>query len=425
MRHQIGKLILNKTLSEKILSRKVGKDVSAGEIIVTDVDYMFAHDASGPLTIEQLKTMGMKPAYPHKTIIIIDHAVPSPNKTISNNQYQLQRWARGTGSRFSESGEGICHQVLAEDYASPGQIILGTDSHTVTAGALAAFGTGMGATDVAVAIGLGKTWLMVPETIKIKLDGGLPTGVYAKDAILTFIGHLSTEGATYKAIEFTGSTISNMRLDERLTLSNMAVEAGAKVGLISSDEITKKDLESRGRGELFQKITPDEDAEYAETLEFDASKIEPTIAFPDNVDNIKTVSEAAGTEIQEIFIGSCTNGRIQDLQIAAGILKGKKINTNTKLIVTPASREILLLAVQDGTLQTLIESGASITPPGCGVCFGALGGVPSDGERILTTSNRNFKGRTGNPLAGTYLASPATAAATAIHGEISDPREAL
>ena len=416
---------MGKTMSEKILSRKVGKNVSAGEIIVTDVDYMFAHDASGPLTIEQLKTMGMKPAYPHKTIIIIDHAVPSPNKTISNNQYQLQRWARGTGSRFSESGEGICHQVLAEDYASPGQIILGTDSHTVTAGALAAFGTGMGATDVAVAIGLGKTWLMVPETIKIKLDGGLPTGVYAKDAILTFIGHLSTEGATYKAIEFTGSTISNMRLDERLTLSNMAVEAGAKVGLISSDEITKKYLESRGRGERFQKITPDEDAEYAETLEFDASKIEPTIAFPDNVDNIKTVSEAAGTEIQEIFIGSCTNGRIQDLQIAAEILKGKKINTNTKLIVTPASREILLLAVQDGTLQTLIESGASITPPGCGVCFGALGGVPSDGERILTTSNRNFKGRTGNPLAGTYLASPATAAATAIHGEISDPREAL
>ena len=425
MRLKVGKHIMDKTMSEKILSRKVGKNVSAGEIIVTDVDYMFAHDASGPLTIEQLKTMGMKPAYPHKTIIIIDHAVPSPNKTISNNQYQLQRWARGTGSRFSESGEGICHQVLAEDYASPGQIILGTDSHTVTAGALAAFGTGMGATDVAVAIGLGKTWLMVPETIKIKLDGGLPTGVYAKDAILTFIGHLSTEGATYKAIEFTGSTISNMRLDERLTLSNMAVEAGAKVGLISSDEITKKYLESRGRGERFQKITPDEDAEYAETLEFDASKIEPTIAFPDNVDNIKTVSEAAGTEIQEIFIGSCTNGRIQDLQIAAEILKGKKINTNTKLIVTPASREILLLAVQDGTLQTLIESGASVTPPGCGVCFGALGGVPSDGERILTTSNRNFKGRTGNPLAGTYLASPATAAATAIHGEISDPREAL
>ena len=425
MRLKVGKHIMGKTMSEKILSRKVGKNVSAGEIIVTDVDYMFAHDASGPLTIEQLKTMGMKPAYPHKTIIIIDHAVPSPNKTISNNQYQLQRWARGTGSRFSESGEGICHQVLAEDYASPGQIILGTDSHTVTAGALAAFGTGMGATDIAVAIGLGKTWLRVPETIKIKLDGDLPTGVYAKDVILTFIGHLSTEGATYKAIEFTGSTISNMRLDERLTLSNMAVEAGAKVGLISSDEITKKYLESRGRGERFQKITPDEDAEYAETLEFDASKIEPTIAFPDNVDNIKTVSEAAGTEIQEIFIGSCTNGRIQDLQIAAGILKGKKINTNTKLIVTPASREILLLAVQDGTLQTLIESGASVTPPGCGVCFGALGGVPSDGERILTTSNRNFKGRTGNPLTGTYLASPATAAATAIHGEISDPREAL
>jgi len=426
MRHQIGKLILNKTLSEKILSRKVGKDVSAGEIIVTDVDYMFAHDASGPLTIDQLRTMGIqKPAYPDKTIIIIDHAVPSPNKTISNNQEKLRKWAIKTGSRFSEAGRGICHQVLAEDYASPGQIIIGTDSHTVTAGALAAFGTGMGATDVAVAIGLGKTWLRVPETIMIKLDGDLPTGVYSKDAMLTFIGKLTMEGATYKALEFSGSAINNMRMDERLTLSNMAVEAGAKVGLISSDETTKKYLESRGRGEFFQKIMPDKKAEYTETLKFDASEIEPTIAFPDTVDNIKTVSEAAGTEIQEVFIGSCTNGRIEDLRIAADILKGKKVNPNTKLIVTPASRETLLLAVQDLTLQTLIESGATVTPPGCGVCFGALGGVPADGDRILTTSNRNFKGRTGNPLSGTYLASPATAAVTAIKGEIADPREML
>jgi|TARA_B100000315_G_scaffold260137_1_gene319488 3-isopropylmalate/(R)-2-methylmalate dehydratase large subunit len=417
---------MGKTLSEKILSQKAGRNVSAGEIIVADVDYMFAHDASGPLTLEQLKTMGMqKPAYPDKTIIIIDHAVPSPNKTISNNQYQLRKWAKETGSRFFEAGEGICHQVLAEDYASPGQIILGTDSHTVTAGALTAFGTGMGATDIAVAIGLGKTWLRVPETIRIKLEGNLPNGVYSKDAILTFIGKLSMEGATYKALEFTGSTISDMRMDERLTLSNMVVEAGAKVGLISSDETTKKYLESRGRGELFQKITPDKNAEYTETLEFDASKIEPIIAFPDTVDNIKTVSDAAGTEIHEVFIGSCTNGRIQDLRIAAKILKGKKVHQNTKLIVTPASRETLLLAVQDGTLQTLIKSGATITPPGCGVCFGALGGVPADGERTLTTTNRNFKGRTGNPLSGTYLASPATAAVTAIHGEISDPREVL
>lgn len=412
-------------MSEKILSKKIGKNVSAGEIIVTDVDYAFAHDASGPLTLDQLETMGIdKPAYPERTIIIIDHAVPSPNKTISNNHDRLRKWAKKTGSHLSDGGEGICHQILVENFVSPGQIILGTDSHTVTAGGLGAFGTGMGATDIAVAIGLGKTWLRVPETIKIKLDGELSSGVYSKDAMLTFIGQLTTDGATYKALEFVGSTISNMRIDERLTLPNMAIEAGGKVGLIASDDVTKKYLEERGRGESFRKIFPDDDAEYADTLEFDASNIEPMVAFPDNVDNVKTVTEAAGTEIQEVFIGSCTNGRIQDLQIAAKILKGKKVHPNIKLIVTPASRETLLLAVQDGTLHTLIKAGANVTPAGCGVCFGALGGVPADGENVLTTTNRNFKGRTGNPLAGTFLASPATAAVTALRGEISDPREA-
>ncbi len=414
---------MGKTMSEKILSRKVGKNVSAGEIIVTNVDYMFAHDASGPLTLEQLKTMSIeKPAHPDRTIIIIDHAVPSPNKTISNNQAQLRRWAKETGSRFSEAGEGICHQVLVEDYASPGQIILGTDSHTVTAGALAAFATGMGATDVAVAIGLGKTWLRVPETIRIQIEGNLSDGVYSKDVILTVIGRLSTEGATYKALEFIGGTVSGMRMDERLTLSNMSVEAGAKVGLIPADEVTEKYLESRGRGELFQKIAPDDDAQYEDTVEFEAEKIEPSVALPDNVDKVKPVSEVAGAEVQEVFIGSCTNGRIQDLRIAAKILKGRRINPSLRLIVTPASRETLISAMQDGTLETLIQAGASVTPPGCGVCFGALGGVPADGERILTTTNRNFKGRTGNPMAGTYLASPATAAVTALKGVISDPR---
>ncbi|MFQ6135449.1 MAG: 3-isopropylmalate dehydratase large subunit [Nitrososphaerales archaeon] len=414
---------MGKTMSEKILSRKAGRDVSAGEIIVIEVDYVFTHDASGPLTLEQLKTMSIqKPAHPDRTIVIIDHAVPSPNKTISNNQAQLRRWAKETGSRFSEAGEGICHQVLAEDYASPGQIILGTDSHTVTAGALAAFATGMGATDIAVAMGLGKTWLRVPETIKIRIEGALPPRVYSKDVILTVIGRLSTEGATYKALEFTGGTVSGMSLDERQTLSNMSVEAGAKVGLVPADKATRKYLESRGRGELYQKITPDDDAQYEDTLEFEAEKTEPSVALPDNVDNVKPVSEVAGTEVQEVFIGSCTNGRIQDLRIAAKILKGRRVNPNVRLIVTPASRETLVSAMRDGTLENLIQAGASVTPPGCGVCFGALGGVPADGERILTTTNRNFRGRTGNPMAGTYLASPATAAATALKGVITDPR---
>lgn len=414
---------MGKTMSEKILGQKTGREVSAGEIVVTEVDYVFAHDASGPLTLDQLKTLNIsKPAHPDRTILILDHAVPSPNSTISNNQARLRKWAKETGSRFSEAGEGICHQVMAENYASPGQVVLGTDSHTVTAGALGAFATGMGATDIAVAIGLGKTWLRVPESIKIEVEGALQPSVYAKDVILTAIGKLGVEGANYKALEFVGETISKMRIDERLTLSNMAVEAGAKVGLIPSDATTKKYLESRGRGKNFQQIAPDKSAEYEETITIEAEKVEPTVAFPDNVDNVKPVSEVAGLEMQQVFIGSCTNGRLQDLQIAAKILKGKHVSSNVRLIVTPASRETLILAMQDGTIETLVRAGASVTPPGCGVCFGALGGVPADGERILTTTNRNFLGRTGNPNAGTYLASPATAAATALKGALTDPR---
>ncbi len=410
-------------MSEKILGGKAGGDVTAGEILVTGVDYVFAHDASGPLTLEQLETLSIKkPIYPDRTLIIIDHAVPSPNQTVSNNQALLRRWAKETGSRFSEAGEGICHQILAEDYASPGQIILGTDSHTVTAGALGAFATGMGATDIAVAMGLGTTWLRVPETIQVQVEGSLQRGVYSKDIILNVIGRLGTEGATYKALEFTGGTVSRMRVDERLTLSNMSVEAGAKVGLVPTDEVTQSYLEGRGRGGSFQKITPDEDARYEDMLDVKAEKVEPSVALPDNVDNVKPVSEVAGLEVQEVFIGSCTNGRLQDLQIAAKMLRGKRVYPGVRLIVTPASRETLLAVTQDGTLETLVQAGASVTPPGCGVCFGALGGVPADGERVLTTTNRNFKGRTGNPLAGTYLASPATAAATALKGAITDPR---
>src|SRR3972149_2516426 len=415
---------MGQTMSEKILGRKVGRSLTSGEILVTEVDYVFAHDASGPLTLDQLVTLSIeKPIHPERTILILDHAVPSPNKETANNQQLLRKWARKTGSRFSEAGEGICHQILAEDYASPGQVILGTDSHTVTAGAIGAFATGMGATDIAVAIGLGKTWLRVPETIKIEVDGSLLEGVYAKDLILSIIGLIGSEGANYKALEYTGSTISNMRIDERLTLSNMAIEAGAKVGLVPTDEFTRIYLKSRGREDQFQTITPDNDAEYEDVRNIEADKIEPTISLPDNVEKVKPVREVTGTEIQEVFIGSCTNGRIQDLRIAARIMKGKQVKSGLRLIVTPASRETLLIGLNDGTIQTLIQSGASVTPPGCGVCFGALGGVPADEENVLTTSNRNFKGRTGNPMAKTYLASPATAAVTALTGVITDPRD--
>jgi len=417
---------LGKTIAEKILSEHSGRSLSAGEVAVVKVDYVFTHDASGPLLIKQLKDLGIPQLHnAQRTIIFIDHAVPSPRKEISNEQSILRRFASESGCRFHEAGSGICHQLIAEYYASPGQIIVGTDSHTVTAGALATFATGMGATDVAVAAALGKTWLRVPETFKVEVNGELQKGVYAKDIILHLIGLLGADGATYKALEFGGDTIDSMPIHERLVLCNMVVEAGAKVGLIPSDDITKRYLAERGRVEEFREIRSDDDASYERVIKIDAEALEPQVACPHTVDNVKPISEVEEVKVDLVFIGSCTNARLEDLQVAASMLRGKKVHPETRLIVTPASREIYTKAMSDGTLYTLIEAGALITPPGCGLCFGALGGIPADGEVIFTTTNRNFVGRTGNPAAYTYLGSPATAAATALKGKITDPRSVV
>jgi len=417
---------LGKTIAEKILSEHSGRSLSAGEVAVVKVDYVFTHDASGPLLIKQLKDLGIPQLHnAQRTIIFIDHAVPSPRKEISNEQSILRRFASESGCRFHEAGSGICHQLIAEYYASPGQIIVGTDSHTVTAGALATFATGMGATDVAVAAALGKTWLRVPETFKVEVNGELQKGVYAKDIILHLIGLLGADGATYKALEFGGDTIDSMPIHERLVLCNMVVEAGAKVGLIPSDDITKRYLAERGRVEEFREIRSDDDASYERVIKIDAEALEPQVACPHTVDNVKPISKVEEVKVDLVFIGSCTNARLEDLQVAASMLRGKKVHPETRLIVTPASREIYTKAMSDGTLYTLIEAGALITPPGCGLCFGALGGIPADGEVIFTTTNRNFVGRTGNPAAYTYLGSPATAAATALKGKITDPRSVV
>lgn len=413
-------------MSEKIISEHTGKSVVAGENAIVAVDYVFTHDASGPLVLSKLKELGFeKLAQPDRTIIFIDHAVPSPREETSNNQATLRNFAKEWGIQFSDAGNGICHQVMAERYASPGQIIVGTDSHTCMAGALGAFATGMGATDTAVAMALGKTWFRVPESFKITIDGKLPKGVYAKDIILHLIGILGADGATYKAIEFDGSTVRNMEVWERLTLSNMAVEAGAKVGLIHTDEHTQRYLATAGRGREFKVIESDDDAVYEKTIEVDAKQLRPMVALPHAVDNVKRLDEVGNTKIDLVFIGSCTNTRLEDLHIAAKILKGRRVNSHTRLIVTPASMKVYLDASRDGTLSTLTEAGAVITPAGCGMCFGALGGVPADGERVFSTSNRNFPGRMGNPKAFTYLGSPAVAAVTAVKGEISDPSEFL
>lgn len=422
--------MVGKTLAEKLIGwHTASGTASAGEVVIVKVDYTFSHDAAGPLLInqlERLKTIGTQDTeWTSNTVFFVDHAVPAPTKEIANDQLLLRSFAMSNGIALSDAGNGICHQVLAEEYASPGELIVGTDSHTCTAGGLCAFATGMGATDIAVAMKLRKTWLRVPESFKLVIEGHLPRGVYAKDLILKALSILGTDGATYKALEFHGRVVEEMEVAGRLTLTNMAVEAGAKTGLVRSDEKTRKYLRELGREEKWREIKADEDAVYEREIVIDATELEPQVSIPGSPDKARPVSSVKGTKVDEVFIGSCTNTRIEDMRVVGQIFKGREKARGLKLIVTPSSRRVYTQCLDEGIIKILIEVGATITPPGCGVCFGALGGIPADNEVIFSSSNRNFPGRTGNPKAQTFLGSPATAAATAINGYISDPREFL
>ncbi|TRZ53590.1 MAG: 3-isopropylmalate dehydratase large subunit [Dehalococcoidia bacterium] len=417
---------MGKTLAEKILSQKSESEARAGNIVIARVDLVFAQDTTGPLTIRQFQASGFeRPANPQKTALFLDHAAPSPNYGLSDDHRLLRQFARQTDCPIYDVGSGICHQIVAESLAKPGDVIIGADSHTVTAGGLGAFATGMGSTDVAIALGLGKTWFQVPKSIKIVVSGNFPEGVGAKDLILHLIGQIGADGATYQALEFSGDTVDNMSMSQRFTIANMAVEAGAKAGLFAADKTTQDYLAAQGRGNHYQPVSPDADATYEQTINIDVANLEPTVSQPHTVDNIALAKALKGVKIQQVFIGTCTNGRLEDLAVAANILKGKKCHPETRLLVAPASRQIMLAAIQAGYIQTLIEAGAAILPPGCGPCIGLHQGVLGDGESCLSTANRNFKGRMGNPEAFIYLGSPATAAATAITGEITDPREVM
>jgi len=414
------------TLAEKIISGRAGKDVYAGDITLVDVDVTAVQDGTGPLAVQQLEKMNLvQAANPKRTVLFIDHAAPSPQKDLSNAHTILRMFSKKTGAQLSEAGEGVCHQRLIESYVNPGEVLIGADSHTCTSGALGAFATGMGSTDVAVGIALGKTWFRVPETFRINVTGKFQKGVYAKDLILHLIGLIGADGATYKALEFSGDTVKNMTMSERFTLANMAVEAGAKAGLFETDETTRAYLKEHGRGDKYKEIKADVGAVYERVIEIDASKLEPTISKPHTVDNAAVVGDVAGTKIDQVFIGTCTNGRIDDLEIAARILEGKKRHPDTRLIVVPASKDIFLEAVQKGYIETFIKAGAIIMAPGCGPCVGVHEGALADGEACLATQNRNFQGRMGNTEGFIYLGSPAVAAATAIFGVITDPREVI
>jgi 3-isopropylmalate/(R)-2-methylmalate dehydratase large subunit len=415
---------VGKTLAEKILTKKSAGDACAGDIVISKVDLVFVQDTTGPLTVRQFQSGKFeKLANPKKTALFFDHAAPSPNRQLSNDHQLLRQFSRDMGCLKYDVGSGVCHQVVAEALARPGDVVIGADSHTVTAGALGAFATGMGSTDVAVVFALGKTWLRVPESLRINISGKFKANVGAKDLVLYLIGSIGADGATYKALEFGGDGLKELSMSGRFTVSNMAVEAGAKVGLFPSDEITKAYLKAQGRAKDFQPIEPDKDARYEKTINIDLGAIEPMVAKPHQVDNVVKAKELKGTRIQQVFIGTCTNGRLEDLAIAAAILKDKKRHPDTRLIVAPASPQVLLQAIAAGHIKTLLEAGAVILPPGCGACLGLHQGVLADGESCLSTANRNFQGRMGNPEAFIYLASPATAAASAIKGEITDPRE--
>lgn len=414
------------TLAEKIISKHAGKKVKAGELVIAEVDVCAVQDGTGPLTVQEFKKIGKsKLKNPERTILFIDHAAPSPRKELSNSHMVLREFAKEYGAVLSDVGAGVCHQRLIEDYVNPGDILIGADSHTCTSGALGAFATGMGSTDIAVGMALGKTWLKVPATYKIEVSGKFKPGICAKDLMLHLIGLIGADGATYKSLEFSGDTIENMPMSERFTLANMAVEAGAKCGLFCTDKKTKEFLDSRGRGSKYIELKPDPDATYERIIKIDANTIKHTVSCPHTVDNTKTVDELQGgnkVKVNQVFVGTCTNGRIEDLRIVADILKnskGKKVHPDVRLLIAPASKDVFKQALKEGLIEIFVDSNAAILTSGCGPCVGVHAGTLGDGEVCLATQNRNFQGRMGNTEGFIYLASPYVAAYTALNGYIS------
>jgi 3-isopropylmalate/(R)-2-methylmalate dehydratase large subunit len=414
------------TMSEEIISAHVGKKVKAGDIVVSPVDFRMSQDGTTGLTIKAFNDMGGKKIVdPANYAIVIDHNAPSPLEAVSNIHKQMRDFAAKYGAKLYDVGDGVCHVLVPESgRALPGTIIIGADSHTCTYGALNSFATGVGSTDMAAALISGKMWFKVPETIKLVYKGKLQKGVYSKDVALHMVGSLTANGATYKALELYGEIIDDMSVEARMTISNLAVETGAKVGLMRCDKKTDAYLKGRTQAK-YAPVVASADAKYERVVEEDLSKMPPQIACPPDVDNVVPIDKVAGLKLDQIFIGTCTNGRGEDLEIAAKILDGKQVSKSLRLLVAPASKEIYLNALHDGTVEKLVKAGAIMMTPSCGPCVGTCNGIPSDAENVLSTANRNFKGRMGNIKADIYLSSPATAAYSAIKGCIADPREVL
>jgi len=414
-----------KTIIEKILSSHSNSSLKAGDVGICKVDFCFSQDGTTSLVLEATAKSKGKVLRPKKYAMFIDHSSPSPNLGVSRVHSGMRQFSRKNKNLFFDVGCGISHQLVIEKgFAWPGALILGADSHTSTAGALGAAAFGVGSTDLAVTITTGKNWFKVPETQKIIIKGKIPKGVYSKDIILHIINDLGANGATYKSVEFSGEVIDKLSLDARLTITNMTIEFGAKCGLIEPDAKTLTFLGKKGL-EKFKPVYSDRNCNYEKVIEYDISNLSPQVAKPHSVDNGCGVEEVQGRKINQAFLGTCTNGRLEDLEIGAKVIRGRRVDKDTKLLVAPASGDIFLAALQKGLIKTFIEAGAIILPVGCGPCVGTHQGVPADGEVTISTANRNFKGRMGNAKSFIYLASPATVVASAIKGEITDPRRYL
>jgi homoaconitate hydratase family protein len=417
---------VGKTLSEKILGGKAGRKVSAGEVVTVSPDYCLSHDNSAAI-IGEFKKLGVERVKaPGKLVIILDHIVPAADEKYAQNHKTIREFVAAQGlPNFFDIQHGVCHQVLSEaTFALPGKLIVGSDSHTTTYGAFGAFAAGIGRTEAASIWATDEIWLRVPETLRIELLGKLPAGVYAKDAILKIIGDNGADRANYEAIEFAGPAAGNFSLASRMVLANMAAEMGAKNGYFEPDEKTFEWVKVRARAD-YEVFWSDKDAKYEAILKYDLSAIEPQVACPHTVDNVKLVREVEGKPFHQALIGTCTNGRLEDLEVAAKVIKGKNVHPNVRTLILPASREVYVEAMRKGLLEILSEAGCVILNPGCGPCLGAHEGLLAAGEVVVSTSNRNFRGRMGSRDSEIYLASPATAAASALEGKITDPRKHL
>jgi len=417
---------MGKTIAEKILSGHSGKNLEAGDFAICDIDFAFGQDGTSSIIIDRIRDLGQK-KLKTEFCMVIDHSAPSPNEGVSKVHKKMRLFSKEFKTGLFDIGCGVCHQVIPESgKILPGDLVLGADSHTCTYGAIGAFSTGVGSTDLAIALASGKNWFKVPQTIKIIVSGKTPKGVTAKDIILKIITDLKADGATYKAVEFSGKAINDLAMDGRFTITNMTVEMGAKVGFMPQDKKTLSWL--RNKACIKSKInfiSPDKDATYSEIHEFDISHLSPQVSRPHSVDTAVPVETLKHIAINEAFLGTCTNGRLDDLKVAASLLRNKKVSPSVKFIVAPASRQILTEALKLGLIQTFVQAGAVVIAPGCGPCVGTHCGIPADGETVVSTANRNFKGRMGNPNAAIYLASPLTVTASAITGKITDPRKFL